>query len=176
MQVLPMVLGGLVANTTFFTTAASVIGAFGSVAAGRYQAGVANNNAKIAENNEAKATNEAAIAAQIQDQEATQDIGSILSEQGASGLDVGVGSGALRRKSASELAARDRGFTIFKGQSESDAYKQQAEGFRSDAKVAKRSGILEAGTSLLSMPNFLGDAKRVGKTTTSIRPRRNPAY
>jgi len=152
------------------------LGAVTSIMSGNYQAKVANNNATIAEQNATRVRQEAATQAQMQDMEASQEIGAMLAQSSSSGLDVGVGSGALRRKSASELAARDRGFTIYQGQVAGDAYNQEAANFRSEAKGAKLGGFLGAATSLFDLagPNLIADAAKTGKR--GIRPKRNPIY
>ena len=174
-QVIPLIMAGATAAGPMALISAG-LGAVTSIMAGNFQAKVANNNATIAEQNATRVRQEAATQAQMQDIEASQEIGALLAQSSSSGLDVGVGSGALRRKSAGELAARDRGFTIYQGQVAGDAFKQEAANFRSEAKSAKIGGFLGAATSLFDLtgPNLLGDAAKTGKS--GIRPKRNPIY
>lgn len=143
MQALPII-------SAVVTAASTVMGAM-------YQGQVAKNNAIIAENNAGRAIQEASVAAQEGDQAAAADIGQMISQAGASGLTLNTGSQGLKRKSASELAARDRGYTVYKGATEAAGYRQQAEDFRSEASAAKSSAIfgligggLDIGTSLVN--------------------------
>jgi hypothetical protein len=128
---------------------------------GIYQSRVAKANAAIAQQNAAKAVQTAHQQAQIGDQEAAQDIGAMMAQAGASGLSLGVGSSALRRRSAEELAARDRGFTVYAGEMEAAGYKQEAANYRSEGRNALGGGMLDAFSSVLSSPSLISSSAKV---------------
>lgn len=135
----------------------AIVGTVSTVSSAMFQAQVAKNNAVVAENNANRSVQEAAVAAQEGDQAANADLGQMLAQAGASGLTLNTGSMGLKYKSASELAARDRGYTIYKGASEAAGYRQQANDFRTEAGGARSSamfglvgGALDVGGSLIS--------------------------
>jgi len=141
----------------FLGPAAAVVSALSAVTSALYQAKVASNNAIIAENNAKRATQEAAIAAQDQDFAARGEIGDIIAQASASGLTLDTGSQGLKRRAALGLAARDRGYTIYRGATEAAAYRQQAADFTSSASAfgtealfGAVGGALDVGTSLVS--------------------------
>ena len=156
MQMIPQAIAAIGGSTTL-STAATIAGTGAAIAQNSYQARVALNNAKIAEQNAERAINESKIGAQDQDLEAKAQIGALIARGGASGLSLGAGSLALRRKSAEELAARDRGYTIYAGETKADAYNQQAQDYRTEASSLRTANFMEVigagfdiGTSLIS--------------------------
>lgn len=154
-------------------TAAGVgYSAYSANQAANYQAAVAKQNAKVAENNAIHAVNEAAVNARDKDQENKAIIGQLLADQAASGLNLGSGSFALQRKSAEELSARDRQRTIYAGAVTANRYRQQGADFEAQAKLSKMearnaaiSGVLGVGGSLLSSAGKIQAQKaaRIGK-------------
>lgn len=166
MQAIPLLFQGAQGVATALSVASGVIEAVGQYSAGMYQAKVAANNARIADENAKRAIHTANVQAQNQDFDALVAMGGLLAELGASGLQVGTGSAALRRKSQSELAARDRGYTIHEGQMQASNYRQQAQDFRTEAAGAKRGamysllgGGLEVGSSLITGASKVNQAK-----------------
>lgn len=181
MQLLPLAFGGAAAGAgSLIGTLGTVIGGVTSFMEASYKSKVAASNAQIAEQNATQATHTAALQAQQQDIEAQQELGDVVAQASASGLELGVGSAALRRKSKEELAAKDRGFTIYAGQKEAAGYKQQANEFRAESKAAKTGGFLGLlGSAVeLATPNFVSDAPKVSAATARrvVRPKRNPIY
>ena len=169
MQALPMLAAGLGATSTLGMVSAG-LGVFSSLAAGSYQAQVAKRNSEIALQNAARATASAAASAQMQDQEALVEMGALAAAGGASGLSLGVGSSALRRRSLQELAARDRGLTIYQGETEAAAYRQQAAGYESDAGAAVFGGIMGAAGSALGAfdaPSMVAGASSVSPSAAA---------
>jgi len=177
MQLLPLAFKGM---STTLATVGTAISAATSVASGMYQSRVANINAQIADQNAARARQEGAVQSQMQDMEATQQIGDIVAQTAASGLDIGVGSGALRRRSAEELATRDRTFNQYNTEKEVAGFQQQASSFRAEGRSARVGGILGGLSSLteLKFPNLIKDAPKVGGSAARrfTRPKRNPIY
>lgn len=147
---------GLTAASTGLAVASGVVGTVAAVGDARYRSQVATNNATIAEANRVRTLEETGIRAQEQDMSARADIGAMLARQGASGLSMGIGSMALRRKSAGELAAKDRSRLVYTGQTEANQFEQQAQDFREESRMAKREsrfalvgGALGIGSSLI---------------------------
>lgn len=157
MQAIPAAVTALGGWGTALAVAGTVYSTMASYQQGMYQSKVAANNAQVAEENAKRARQEAAVKAQEQDFNAQAEMGALLANLGASGLNLGTGSAALRRKSQQELAARDRGYTIYEGDTAAAAYQQQAQDFRTEAagnRMAARnslvSGIFDIGGSLIS--------------------------
>ena len=166
---------------TAWSAAAAGIGALSSLAAGQYQSRVALANAKIAEDNAKSIREIALLDAQRGDQDAQSTLGAIIAQASASGLDIGVGSTALRRRSAEVLAGRDRIQTVYEGQRQAAGYQQEANNYRAEAKAAKTSGLLGAFTSALSFDgggSLIGSSTAVSPATARriVRPRPNPSY
>lgn len=149
--------------------AGTALTAYSQNQSAKMQAQIAANNAKIAEQNAQDAITQAAIEAQMDDQQAQAFIGELLAEQSASGLSLGSGSYALRRKSASELAARDRSITYDAGQRRAKNFRQQSSDFASEAALARAQGRnsllaggIEIGSSLISGAATLNQQKAKG--------------
>lgn len=147
-------LGGL---STALSVGSAVVGTIGAINQANFQSQVANNNAAIAEDNARRAVFESQVEAQETDFAARDELGQLLAQQGASGLSLGSGSFALRRKGQEELAAKDRGFIRNQGEVQATRFRQQANDQRAEAAQAKAagrnaliSGAFEVGTSLVS--------------------------
>ena len=154
-------LGPLLAGAGGLSTALQVgavaLSTVGGIQQSKFQSQVALNNAAIAEDNARRSVFEAQVEAQETDFAARDELGQLLSQQGASGLSLGSGSFALRRKGLEELAAKDRGFIRTQGEVQATRFRQQASDQRSasaQAKAAGRnaliSGAFDIGTSLVS--------------------------
>lgn len=172
MQAIPAVLAavGVSATTaaTVATVASAVVGGVAAVSSANYKSQVAQNNATIASNNAERSRNEAAAANQRQDQEAKADIGALLAQGGASGLSLGVGSMGLRRKSAEQLAARDRGYTTYAGETRAAGFEQQASDFKAEASAEKRAGVFNAvGAGIDITSSLISGAPSVNPATAS---------
>ena len=92
----------------YVMAAGTAFSAVSQYQAGKYQAAVASQNAKIMDKR-AESEN-FALSQDIQgrDQEAKAQIGELIAEQAASGVDIGKGTALLRRTSLQRLAGRDR--------------------------------------------------------------------
>lgn len=160
----------------------------------RYQAEVAKRNAAVEEENRQRAIAEAAVEAQDQDFDARRELGALMAEQGALGLDLGSGSFLRQRAGLETIAATDRARIIDRGQNEADAAKRRADNFREEAgnataaaADARRSGRRAVAASLISGIGSVASktAARITGTssstqtrgnslTTSLRPRARP--
>lgn len=170
-QAIPAIVAGASTASTAISVASAVAGTVAAVSEARYRSQVATNNATIAEANRVRTMEETGINAQEQDMAARADIGAMLAQQGASGLSMGIGSMALRRKSAGELAAKDRSRVVYTGQTEANQFEQQAQDFREESRMAKREGkfaVLEGGLNIGS--SLIGGAEKVNsKKARSLR-------
>lgn len=172
-QAIPAIVAGASTASTAISAASAVVGTVAAVGEARYRSQVATNNATIAEANRVRTLEETGINAQEQDLAAQADIGAMLAQQGASGLTMGVGSMGLRRKSAGELAAKDRSRIVYAGQTEANQYGQQRDDFREEAKMARREGnfaiiggALDVGSSLVGGASKVNakKARSLGRT------------
>jgi hypothetical protein len=179
MQAIPLALASMSAATAV-TTASAVVGGIAAISSARYQSQVAQNNATIATQNAERTRFETQVANQEQDQAAKADIGQLLASGGASGLALGVGSMGLRRKSAEQLAARDRAYTDYAGATRAAGFEQQSNDFTASASAARSEGIfgalgagLDIGGSLISGASTVNPAT-ASRITGSTRPRARP--
>ena len=161
------------AVTTTLAVASTAVGTYAAVNEANYRSQVARNNAVIAEENRLRTLEETAINAQEQDLAARAEIGALLAQQGASGLSMGVGSMALRRKSAEELAAKDRSRITYEGQTVANQYEQQREDFKEESRMAKSEvnmamleGAIGIGSSLIGGATKVNNkkARALGRT------------
>lgn len=105
----------------------------------KYQREVALRNAAIEEENRVAELHEAALAAQDADQDAKIELGALLADQGASGLDLGSGSFLRVRQGMETIAAQDRSRIIKEGENAADEASRRAENFREEARNAGRA-------------------------------------
>lgn len=154
---LSAIFSGTAATSTYLSLGSAILGGVTSFAQASAQASIAETNAAIMENNAVEAIKTAGVRAQDQDQEALSVMGQLSANQGASGLSSGSGSHALARKSAAELARRDRARITEAGQVEARNFRTQAQSFRKQAAGERSAGIyglisagLDVGTSLIS--------------------------
>ena len=156
------------AVATAVTTGAAVVGTALSVVQSQqqaraqeeqaqFQAQVAQNNALIEDANREQAIVDAAVSAQDQARGQRQELGQLIADQGASGLDLGSGSFLRVREGLEAIASVDRERIVRQGQNEADAaasraaaFRTEAAGFRSAAGDARSSGIIGVGASLVS--------------------------
>lgn len=155
------------ASLTKASTLLSAIGGATTLVAGQQQArfaqAMALRNAQIAEDNAKQAKERAAAEAQEADVAARGELGALLSEAGASGLNLNQGSVAGRRRSLEQLAAKDRGFIVAGGEAEAFRERQRAEDYRAEGRQARSAGSFRA----------VGDVLGIGSTLISGAARVN---
>lgn len=166
MQAIPAAIAAMGGWGTALAAGSAAFTAISGYQQGMYQSRVAANNAQIANDNAKRVTQETAVKAQEQDWQAQTEMGALLANLGASGLSVGTGSAALRRKSQENLAAKDRAYTTYEGETQATGYKQQSQDFtaeaaanRSAAQNALISGVLDIGSSLVGGASKVNVAK-----------------
>lgn len=137
MQAIPMLMmaGSTISGVTAFVGA-------------NYQAQVASQNAQAMEKAASDAAQKNSADAQDQDQRANLEMGQVLADASASGLDVNSGSTMLRRTSLQSLADRDRDRITKVGSAEIESNLTAA----ADLKGEARMGKFNAGATLLSTP------------------------
>lgn len=142
---------------TALSVGSAVVGAVGTFAQNKFNSQVAANNAQIADRNAERAIFESQVEAQESDIAARGELGFILAQAGASGLDASTGSIATRRKSLQQLAAKDRGLIRSQGDVSAAGSRQQAADFRTSGSQSRRAGAfgliggtIDIGTSLVS--------------------------
>jgi hypothetical protein len=142
-------------------TGLSIVGTVASLSAANsqanYTASVASRNAVIAERNAVEATENAQRENRQRGAMASGEIGNLLANQAASGLNLGSGSYALARKSQAALAANDSEITTETATRQARNFREQGAGFKSEAaqslaskKYNRLSAGLQIGTSLVS--------------------------
>jgi hypothetical protein len=150
--------------TTGLQVVGTVAGMASAMSQASYNSKVAENNAIIADQNAQEAILDSQKEAQQRGLAAQAEMGDLLANQAASGLNLGSGSYALARKSQAELAARDTEIVTADGRRRAENYQQQATDFRSEAaqqKAAGRWSIIEGGLGIAS--SAVSGATRVNK-------------
>ncbi len=161
----------------YLMAAGTAVGAVQGYSSAQYQAQVAENNAAIMAEN---ARNERAAADQDmmdKDLEAKAQIGAMLSEMGASGLDTNSGSLLLKKNAAYNLATQDRNRLAVKRDVLFKNNAQQQQSFLNEAAAAKSAGTMGLLSSFLAVPtSYLSGASMVNKYNQAKLGLTNPSY
>jgi len=143
--------------------ASGVMGAFGASSAASatasmdtYKAGVARNNAIIAERNAVAATDAGNVKAETNDMKTKNLIGTQVVNQAANGLDVGSGTNKLIQASAKDLGHLDTLTILNNAAKNSAGFRAQGMNFTAESQLdmsaaenAKTAGEYSVATSLL---------------------------
>ena len=136
---------------------AIVLDTIANVNKAKFQEQVARNNAFISEENKQRAIFESQIGALDADEAASQELGLLIANAGASGLDLGSGSKLQAQRSKEALASRDRERIRFAGDVEGAKFEQEKQQFLAEAAFAKKakslaivSGSVNLASSLIS--------------------------
>lgn len=156
---------------TLLTAGSAAIGAVSAVQSGNYQAAVAKNNARIAEENAAQQSEAAQREAMRSDQDYRALLGEQLAAQGASGLDILGRSQIGARKLTKQVGRRAAMDIIDEGEAGARRSLQEAANFRSEGKQAKLQGYLTGGARLLQGASDVGTLVR-GRRPRSFERRR----
>lgn len=170
----------------YLAVAALGVSTLGSIAQGQeqakaanYNAGVAANNATIAQQNASLAGAQGAANAAIEQQRTRATVGGIKAAQAANNIDVNTGSAVDVRSSAAELGElnaitirSNAAKTAYGFQTQSSSDTAQAQLDQQQAKYDSEAGYLNAGKTLLSATvsgaqsgtwdNFLGSGSMNG--------------
>lgn len=170
--------GGGLGLGSILSAGSSILGTIGAIGSANYQAQVAKNNAKIAEENARNASQASQTEQQQNDQQTLALVGEQEAIQGASGLSVSGGSQLRTRRSAQRLGRQDSINIRTQGQSEVRNLLQQAENFRGEARAQKSAafgsaigGIFDVGASLVGGARSVRSANRItASSSTASRP------
>jgi hypothetical protein len=129
-----------------------------------YKAGVARNNAIIAERNAVEATHAGEVAASTNDMKTRTTIGTQIVNQAANGLDVGSGTNKLIQDSARDLGHLDTLTILHNAAKNAAGFRAQGMNFTAEsllddaaAKNAKTAGEYSVATSLLGGASSFSD-------------------
>ena len=159
----------------------AVIGILGTVVSGASSfmaasanANMAEYNARVADDNAKRSIERSQLEQQDQDYQTKALIGEQLSQQAASGVDVGSGSTKYTRMAAKELGRRDALNVRQAGELEAHDYKTQAVSNRMQASAYKTGGAMNLLGSFLDVGSVIGKSQKVAKRnyvpTPSPRP------
>lgn len=153
------------------TGATAGVGALTSIQAGRYQAAVGRNNARIAEENAARIAEASQGEAMRSDQDYRALLGEQLAAQGASGLDI-LGRSAVAARKLTMKTGRDAAKDIItEGSAGARRSLQEAANFRGEARQAKLQGYLSAAGQIAQGASEVGTLVR-GRRLKSFERRR----
>ena len=156
---------------TLLTAGTAVIEAVSAVQSGNYQAAVARNNARIAEENAARMSEAAQREALRSDQDYRALLGEQLAAQGASGLDI-LGRSAQSARMLTRRTGRQAAMDIInEGEAGARRSLQEAANFRGEGRQARLQGYLSGAGSLLQGASDVGTLIR-GRRPRSFERRR----
>lgn len=124
--------------------------AYGEVSAGQYQAQVARNNAKIAQQNEATATTAGYTQARDNSLKVASEVGQIQADQAANNVDVNSGSAVSVRQGAQRAGEIDTATIENNALLKAYGYRQQASSQEAQSQEDLAAGTDAAASSLLS--------------------------
>lgn len=131
------------------TAASTAITTMSAVQAGNYQAAVARNNARLAEENAARVSEAAQREAMRSDQDYRALLGEQLALQGASGFDI-LGRSQRSARVLTKRTGRRAAMDITEeGEAAARRSLQESANFRGEARQAKLQGYLSGASSLL---------------------------
>lgn len=157
---------------TILTAGTAVAGAVSAVQGGNYQAAVARNNARIAEENAARQSEAAQRTAQRSDQDYRALLGEQLAAQGASGFDI-LGRSQANARALTKRTGRHAAMDIIdEGEASARRSLQESANFRAEGRQAKLQGYLSGGTSLLKGASDVGTLIRGRRPRSFERGRR----
>lgn len=152
---------------TLLTAGAAGVSAITSIQNGNYQAAVARNNARLAEENAARESEAAQREAQRSDQDYRALLGEQLAAQGASGLDI-LGRSQVAARTLTERTGRRAAMDITtEGEAAARRSLQESANFRAEGRQARLQGYLTGGAALL---------KGASDVNTLIRGRRPRSF
>lgn len=149
------------------TAGSAALGAVSAIQGGNYQAAVARNNARIAEENAARMSEAAQRESLRSDQDYRALIGEQLAAQGASGLDI-LGRSARSARQLTQRTGRRAAMDIIdEGTAGARRSLQEAANFRAEGRQARLQGYLSGASSAL---------QGVSDVTTLVRGRRPRSF
>lgn len=147
------------------------ITALSAIQAGNYQAAVARNNARIAEENAARVSEASQREALRSDEDYRALLGEQLAAQGASGFDILGRSQTEARMLTRRVGRRAAMDLIDEGEAGARRSLQEAANFRGEGKQAKLQGYFSGASALLKGASDVGTLVR-GRRPRSFERRR----
>jgi hypothetical protein len=162
-------LGSAAGISTALAAAATAVTVASSVQQGHYQAAVAKNNALIAEQNAAKASEAAQQEAQRRGMESGALLAQQLAMQAASGIDVGSKSFLQTRQLTQRVGAQEQKDIAGQGSSAARRLLQDAANYRSEASAASKQGTINAiGAGLQFGSDIFNKGSLASRKTTKM--------
>lgn len=156
---------------TLLTAGSAVVGATTAIQNGEYQAGVAMNNARIAEANAARTSEASQRESMRSDQNYRALLGEQLAAQGASGFDI-LGRSQRAARVLTERTGRLAALDITKeGTAAARRSLQEGANFRGEGNQARLQGYLTGASTLLQGASDVGTMIR-GRRPMSFERRR----
>lgn len=153
------------------TGGSAILGAVSAIQSGNYQAAVARNNARIAEENAARMSEAAQREALRSDQDYRALLGEQLAAQGASGFDI-LGRSARSARQLTQRTGRRAAMDITdEGAAGARRSLQEASSFRAEGRQAKLQGYLSGASSILQGASDISTLVR-GRRPKSFERRR----
>lgn len=150
--------------STAATVASAGFGALSAMAAGNYQAKLAEYNAQVAEGNAKRAEARAQIEAQDNDMATLGMLGEQEAAQTSSGVSLRSKSAVAVRRAARQLGRRDTLNIIQAGKVEGYNYRVEAAGQRASGQMAQQAGRANALGQFLSLGgSLIGNAQSTAK-------------
>ena len=130
------------------SAAGSAISAYGAIEQGLYSGQIERNNAKIAQQNAARATSAGYQAAQTRGLEDANVLGQIIGAEGANNIDSRSGSALAVQAGARAADAFDQGTIIHNALLQAYGYKTAAQSDKAQAQQDVTAGAINAAADL----------------------------
>jgi len=145
------------------SVASTAFGAFSAIQSGNYQAGIARNNAIIAQQRADAARLQGVLEAQNQDYKTRAALGAITAQQGASGIDISGRSAEDVRAGTAMLGRYDALMRRSNAENEAYGFEIKKADYLADAEAKRSAGMMNA------IGSIIGGAGSVASKWDSFR-------
>lgn len=175
MAAIPAALGSMAGGIgTALSVGGAIMGGVSAMQQAKYQAEVAKNNAKVAQDNANRETTATQQRIMQSDNELAALAGEQLATQGASGLSTGGRTQFLTRKQTKTIGRQDALNINEQGTQTSRNYLQQAADFRSEANMAKSAGRNALLQSVIGAAGSLVGTSKSTSSTSAMAMKNDP--
>lgn len=175
MAAIPAALGSMAGGIgTALSVGGAIMGGVSAMQQAKYQAEVAKNNAKVAQDNANRETTATQQRILQSDNELAALAGEQLATQGASGLSTGGRTQFLTRKQTKTIGRQDALNINEQGTQTSRNYLQQAADFRSEANMAKSAGRNAMLQSVIGAAGSLVGTSKSTSSTSAMAMKNDP--
>ncbi|MBB3453883.1 hypothetical protein FHT86_002139 [Rhizobium sp. BK313] len=148
----------------------SVFGGIASANQANYQAEVAKNNAKIAEQNATQATEAGEAQAQAESEKGAQVAGGIIAAQAANGIDVNSGSAVDVQQSQREESKLDTNTVMHNAELSAYGYRTQSTNYQAQAELDKtQAAEAPIAAAIGATGSFLSNASSISSKWTGAQ-------